>query len=430
MEEEKNVLKGEDALALARQGAEVWNEWAVEHDGWSVDFSSTSALTSRNSGITFDQFIFPGGSTFNGSAMGKNIGFSSVVFKGVADFGNVEFLGNASFFETEFSDSVTFMNANVAELADFSSARFGGYTNFMATRFRGEALFDGAIFHGDTNFNDAVSESALFLGGSAFYKTAVFDTMIVNSVCEISDVTFHKDASFVSCKFNSALMMEGTEFGVVPDFRSTKMENHVSMDNIEVNFNGQWLCRFWRASEKDQDAAKYRRRKEMAILAQDHRQEQNFFAMEQKAMRGTRYKGIAVVPSLLYETFSDFGRSLARPAGCLLGVWLLFAAAYFKAVPATKGVHISLFGAKQISWQEWADFLSSFGGRLSSSMLYSASQILPFLSASREVKARAVKHLFADKVPDYLGWLNITEGLFAFIFLFLIGLALRNRFRI
>lgn len=356
MTEEEKVLKGEDALALARQGKDVWNEWAIDHLGWEVDFSKVDFNTDDNKDISFVSFIFPAGANFFGAEFCKDTEFTDATFSGFANFPGATFRGDVLFLQVTFS----------------------GLALFRKATFSGQAKFSGATFNG-VNFIRA---------------------------------TFVGEASFTSSVFNSGLLLDETTFAKVPDFQSMKTDHHVSMDSIEVAFNGKGLLKFWEQAMNNTDAAKYRRLKEMAVLAQDHEQEQNFFALEQKAMREVRYKGAALIPGLFYETLSDFGRSLKKPIVGVFALWLVFACFHFSVG------YMSYFDAPSL-------------GRLSlASLLYSGTQILPFVGSAGGARSWAAQELFYDGVPGCVHALNVVEGLCAFVFLFLIGLALRNRFRI
>lgn len=453
---EQKYLTTEDALELARSGDHVWNTWADAHPGWHVDFCEVDFTIPANQFISFKRFRFPGVTDFTFAKFGSGTGFShtkfngdvnfdsvgfleSVVFheadfEGNTDFRNTEFYsytsfddarfrGDVSYFETKFHEYVGFRNAAFSKTADFRFTKFKDLAAFYGCQFDREVNFDNASFVGKALFAEVTFRSDTVFVGSRFEAGAYFnDTRIdgefifvesmVSGTLDFSSATFQQAAAFDSTQFSSALVLDGTAFASIPDFRSTKMNFHVSMDSLEVFYRGETFWRWWKQGGKLDDAPKYRRLKEMAILAQDHRQEQNFFAMEQKAMRGTRYKGLAVIPSLLYETFSDFGRSITRPAIGLTSVWMLSALTYL----------LASLGARET--------LNNLACSVSSALLYSATQILPFVSGSSEVKKRAVDALFFGDVPDWLGWVNLGEGLLAFIFLFLIGLALRNRFRI
>jgi hypothetical protein len=84
------------------------------------------------------------------------------------------------------------------------------------------------------------------------------------------------------------------------------------------------------------------------------------------------------------------------------------------------------YKAKQIpklATDGWADWVQA--------ALLSASNSLPFLPQSRELRTGALQALYDTTDPSsFIDALMITQGVLSFIFLFLIGLGLRNRFRL
>ena len=67
---------------------------------------------------------------------------------------------------------------------------------------------------------------------------------------------------------------------------------------------------------------------------------------------------------------------------------------------------------------------------LGSSFIFSASQMLPLIPTSRIAREAAAIELFSSHIPGCLYFLTVVQSILAFVFLFLIGLALRNRFRL
>ena len=161
------------------------------------------------------------------------------------------------------------------------------------------------------------------------------------------------------------------------------------------------------ARDKD-DVDRYRILKELASKAGDHEREQAFFAMELKAKRYYETTGPALWLSYLYEWVSDFGRSLWRPLLGLGVLWVVFGWVY--AQLATQSV----------------------GNAWEHGLKLSASVLVPFVAAARTSYREAKDVLFGvNETTDLLlDVFVITEGIFGLAFVFLIGLALRNRFRI
>ncbi|MBL4808282.1 MAG: pentapeptide repeat-containing protein, partial [Rhodobacteraceae bacterium] len=158
-EDNPKTLPKAEALALARQGKDVWNKWADENPGMAVDFSYHEFKDGR---VSFSRFIFPGAAVF-----------LSAIFDDVS-FHNAEFRGGP----------VDFSRANFRTgTADFNGVKFGsGHTYFIGTEFRGGgAYFVGAVFGGGNCafsgakfIGDAFFMRANFSGGKASFLEAEF----------------------------------------------------------------------------------------------------------------------------------------------------------------------------------------------------------------------------------------------------------------
>lgn len=408
----KKVLTGEEALVLARQGHDAWNKWAYDHKGWEVSFGDADFDDEKNNLISFNRFFFPGPAYFDYVKFHDQPWFHRAVFASIASFNDAEFLGDSGFGDAWFLDEAQFANAVFSGYTEFWHTTFGSTANFSGVKFAGDVEFFFTTFLDGGEFERVEFSGAAGFDYAVFEDWACFEKVTFGGWVSLRDAKFLKGATFENSSFRSALDLDRASFFELPDFQRTKLDRHVSMDSIEVKFFGQKLWKFWQKAIDERDAAKYRRLKEMAVLAQDHFQEQNFFAMEQKAMRETRYIGAAMIPGLLFETLSDFGRSLKRPAFWLVAVWLVFAACFlfvgYKSYTVTPSL-VSLILA---------------------ALLYSGAQLVPFVGNAGGAKVWSAGQLFFENVPGHIHLLGLLEGLCAFILIFLIGLGLRNRFRI
>ncbi|NQW00818.1 MAG: hypothetical protein HQ483_14025 [Rhodospirillales bacterium] len=123
-----------------------------------------------------------------------------------------------------------------------------------------------------------------------------------------------------------------------------------------------------------------------------------FFACELIAKRGHETTGLSLVASYLYQGFSDFGRSVSRPLVTLLLSWI-FSAMYLAPCPAA-GLCV----------------------KAGDGLIKAASFLFPFLGAARNELMKDMP--VGDLIVGFgLGGIGV-------LCLFLIGLALRNRFRI
>lgn len=302
----------------------------------------------------------------------STISFSDFQFPGQVFFFYSNF-HNVDFTRAVFKGDAWFSNATFSELGIFHLTTFEGETRFHSTVFKERASFVGSQFHQETWFLDA-----------AFNKGVVF-----------MQAYFKKTANFSGTVFVGLTAWEHVQFDIVPDFRRTTFSLHVTLNEMKVKST--------RHIDSD-DADKFRRLKEIAAIAKDHDREQEFFAQELRAKLGHEVHGLSQLLYELYEVLSDYGRSVFQPSLFLLTTWWGFGAWYAMGFGKAKSV---------------------FDG-----MLYSASVLLPFLPGGKARSAALEKKLFDGQVPDGVFVLSMIEGALGLLFLFLIGLALRNRFRL
>jgi len=135
-----------------------------------------------------------------------------------------------------------------------------------------------------------------------------------------------------------------------------------------------------------------------------------FAADENRANRW--HEGLSTVPGsildILYSASSDYGQSILRPTIGLGGLTLLSA--------------LGFWGASD----RWS--LGCFSDALSLSL----ANTVAFLPVSRAIRVDAQEALFGVGVDPGLliDLMMIAQASLSFVFLFLIGLGLRNRFRL
>ena len=115
-------------------------------------------------------------------------------------------------------------------------------------------------------------------------------------------------------------------FHQVPDFTSSIFDRPPDVSGMEVlALKKKWIWPWWKADEDE--GAKFRKLKAMALAANDHEKDGEFFAYEMLAKRGydVANKGrFALFINWLYFTFSNFGQSYLRPAIALGFNFLMF----------------------------------------------------------------------------------------------------------
>lgn len=193
-------------------------------------------------------------------------------------------------------------------------------------------------------------------------------------------------------------------FGKVPDSRNSKFDIPPILYDIRVDPTGK------RKAEAE-DADKYRRLKLLASDAKDFQSELRFFADELRAKRGFETEGgPAILLNKLYECSSNFGQGVALPFAWLLVLILVsFVVRVGACLPS--------------SWDALAPHFAM------------AVADTGLLVGSEKWAIRAGALPEAVKACSYeYGWWQHAGALLqsgvGLALLFLIGLGLRNRFRI
>ena len=418
-----NVLEGQDAMDLYEQGRDAWNKWAKDHPGWTVDF--TGAEFTDEDELSFDGFSFPGSTLFKSATFTTSkVSFEGAIFRGDitsfkgADFksgstefsktfflskkvvfDNSSFSGNVEFYTTRFyNHEISFVETDFEGVSTaFSSARFKSKdVSFIYTNFSGKTihLFDCWFFTKSITFLNSYCDGDFMIGGTNFIKS--------------------KHTSFNGLKIKGSLLLKDIIFQVVPDFRNLSVNQPPLVNNMVVKYktHSSHAKRKW--AEDFQHSDMYRKLKSMAMEAKNHDMEIEFFAMEERAKRGWHKNWFQYLPTLLYDFFSDFGRSISRPFFWLIIVWLFSAGAFLCALTNT-----------------WSWSCS----QIKNSLLLSASHLFPFFPWSRGNRDKLIKAISdtdidEDAVVASVEAIAYLESFLALIFVFLIGLALRNRFRL
>jgi hypothetical protein len=311
---------------------------------------------------------FDRGVSFDGFLFSQRADFGAAMFSGtVVSFHSATFLSGASFFQARFSD---------ASSANFGYATFADEANFGSARF-GEAFFRLATF----------SDSAYF--GATFSGIASFES-----------AQFLSENSFINAKFADRTTFVGTAFRTdVPDFRGATMHEAT-----------EWHGSIWpkpphgRVDAQAQVYAYERLKQEMERLKK-HEDEQRFFRKELRARRelARPWSGEWTM-NFLYQVFSNYGDSIALPLIWLFGLFATGGAVFYL-------IHSTSPGAAILTM--WHAAALSFGN------------IFPFVPITKELMS-------ANPV---IGWsriekaIAVAQTLLGTPLLFLLGLALRNRFR-
>ena len=477
----------------------------------AADFRSASFLDLAD----FRSAAFSGAAGFRSAAFSGEAGFRSAAFSSTADFRSAAFSGAADFRSTAFSDRADFAIAAFSGAADFESATFSERADFGAVTFSRSAVFQSAMFSERALFHSAAfsdladfwsaafSDAADF-GSAAFADVAVFWSATFSDQADFQSAAFSDQAVFTQAQFSgfasfagasfkqaavftavqgregSAFTLENAVFHQIPDFIQAHFQEAPRLDNVRVSQNGDALS-FWRAPltwlrglvtvNKDPDlSARWRNLKRLAIQAHDHERELDFFAGEVLSQRWVSDKplpwfwkdrdgrrrlswpnGERFWFGVLYQLFSNFGRSILRP----LAVWVLLILA-FAVIDLDAHFDVQQqagaagYPAGVIEWGAAGapalDCVAGEGTPWSAALYVSASKAMVLTAFSNSAgqqyaeaclygthpaaKDGELPEQFMPVVPESVLWWTAPQLLLSTALIVLFLMAIRNHFRI
>ena len=325
--------------------------------------------------------------------------------KPAVDFSGHEF-GTISFESFRFPGPAQFSRAVFNEVTSFRTAKFHGDANFNDAKFKASACFDHARFHEFANFGSATFEKEFLVNGATF-----------SSEVHFNDATFNH-SEFTGAQFDYSLTrMTDAKFKHVPDFRAASFETPPLFQRVDIKYTlapsaSGWQRWMSRAAGAD-DAVRFRRLKELAAEWRDHERELKYFANELRAKRFHETEDFGgVTINWTYDLLSNFGQSIGRPIFGLFVltflVWLVIMATYSTICGAT--------------WEQWK----------AAAVLSLTDWGLLLGSDKWETRTNAFKALCGEKCQFGSGaaLLAYIQSAASLALLFLLGLGLRNRFKI
>jgi hypothetical protein len=312
----------------------------------SATFSGTARFDSATfSGTWFTSATFSGNAWFTSATFSGDTLFDSATFSGDASFDSATFSGTARFDSATFS-RVNFKEARFYKAAFFSDARFAENAVFETARFASNAFFVRAVFQDTADFSLVKFDQYADFGRVQFHCAANFNAVRGDRAFSLAEVTFEHVPDFIQAHFEEAPRLDNLTVvaRMIPAFPALgrrKGENGEDIEPTRIQKTRHWLKRkrtlpsrilrgVWpRLMNADRDIpARWRALKRLALQAHDQDREHEFFAQE---IRSARFAGDWPVPwpvwkasvwlgffrfwfGILYGLFSNYGRSVARPA--------------------------------------------------------------------------------------------------------------------
>ncbi|MHB8272771.1 pentapeptide repeat-containing protein [Bradyrhizobium sp.] len=358
----------------------------------------------------FIGFLCTSEANFNSATFSGEAGFRSAVFSGYANFESATFSGEAGFISATFSvaanfksvtfsDDAYFISATFSGNAVFKSATFSGYAYFLSATFSGYIYFDSATFSGYTYFDSATFSGYTHFISATFSHEAGFKSATFSSNAYFNSATFSGEAGFMNAAFAANTVFAKAHFtGGVPDFRGAKMHEAT-----------EWHGVHWPSAPQDRTTAQaqvyaYERLKLEMERLRKHEDEYRFFRME---LRARRELALPLSPewflNYLYEATSDYGLSIGRPLYWLAGLFVIGASVFY-----TTHTGVAALSLEAIPHAAALSF----------------ANIIPFVPITHDITTKVAVGL--SRTEKIVG---VVQTLLGAPLLFLLGLALRNRFR-
>ena len=325
--------------------------------------------------MEFRETVFNANVSFSGTRFSSGVRFDDTTFKASAAFREANFLGTTEFFDSRFVGYAGFERTCFTRGCRFVGGTFDAYAKFTNAKFEADSAFTSLVFNGRVGF-----EEARF--GQTAHATAC--------QADFSDSTFNRPVSFRGAQFNSrypilagTLLHERSFFSVTPRLwpKASALRRELKRAAGLLN-HAKESCSVIRHSLANQglpEAAHFFFRREMHF-----------------ALRAAHWP--RKIPYLLYWLLSNFGHSIVRPSLGLLALFMLSWLA-LSLGPCTPGDGCP---------EPWRHALLNTVG-----VFASARQYYP------ECGVEGIKPI-----------LSTLQSIISFVLLFLLGLGLRQRFRV
>ena len=474
-----------ESYALFKSGQCKWNEWAsniskdcpvggTESSAWKdwearavanfqgvtfselVDFSGFEFPAEVSfkgakfkSGVFFEHAKFHGIVSFDESQFGNEapeslakVSFKGANFKGDALFRKTNFLCASWFFYSDFESRVDFSEAIFHQDArfyrlkfnqhvSFSRATFKKIAQFWKIRLEDESSFTKASFHGLTWFISSAFKGNTSFSSSTFHGNADFRQCTFENGATFANIDCKSDVDFSGIQSRSLFQLNHAKFLSVPEFDQANFMEPPRLHRIQIKLNHgrsvlQFIKKFWKGEQGQE--ARWRTLKRLALQAHDYIREQEFHANEIRMRRGTtdQFWKVSYLFGILYELFSNFGQSIARPL-CLWAFGIILSAVGYRNL-----YYYQATGKFwQFSWLEtpieiWTAALGLALHRGLPAVSGLGNRLPDYHSVLYNVGSRYGQ---ASLSPSFEALLGQVQVLFSTAMIFLFLLALRNRFR-
>lgn len=393
---------------LTKKDQETIEDLANAHGGHPefkhgyMDFSNIEFSTIDLSGLTFVYSEF----------RGANFGGERSSLKEARFFGQ-------TYFDGAIFDNIDFWGAKFDAPVDFDSTQFKSMATFINVEFMGGASFKNALFENYVRFDDSKFEERYFSGNSTVPVLTNFSNAKFMGGAIFREVLFGNNEKTYSRKIwpERRVDFSNAEFKTTTDFRRTSFGGAPAFFNATLHEDTDFSRIDWKKAETNNISADYairawERLELMMSKLEKPLERHQFFRLKMRARRRVDNWFLRVL-NRLFEVTADYGWSVWR--ACMF--WFLH---WF-------GSSIVLYlnaGTKAIKADCWDLAKAALGtGFANAHAFLGLATGEGYLAGCREVMEK-------NNTFGFLAAIGTIEAFFGPIFLFLLLLTLRNRFRL
>lgn len=322
-----NAITKAGCLALAKKGCRVWNAWRKSfpqsfHNDNLIDFSDHDFSTENMAfwGYDFGDFanfsraIFPPNFLFSKSIFGKScsfvgarfghsVNFDEAIFSAGSDFRCAQFGINASFFRVNFKENTLFLGAIFGPNTQFLEVKFDGLVSFVALSWEQVKIIAEL---NEENFLCTKKYSSSFNGApDCFHQIDFSGAQFLGKPADNGETS----VDFSGRKFLGKTLFSKINSDSCPViFRSIP-----KFHECEIYPDTRIIDAIFPEPTGSEDAiGAYRTLKQSFSKKQAIREEQHFFRleMEEEMLRQT---GLKRCLFRVYKELSDYGFSITLP---------------------------------------------------------------------------------------------------------------------
>ena len=346
--------------------------------------------------VDFDRSQFSKFVLFNGAKFQSEASFRETQFRGLATKAGIS-LGGVAFSKAQFCDGTCFDDASFNVRAEFEDVRFQSTTMFANTRFLDQASFERSTFVGEASFETARFDESPNFNSAAFQSSTSFKGAVFGKPPRFFETKLHEDTNFGDIDWRVS------ESSYAPDrkIRSSLPPNHPNT----TQSGGKDIESVIRAWDRL-----------ILIMSSLERSPERhlFYRLRMRAQRWRDGQSMLSFVNWLFDATSEYGWSVPRALGSWCCHWLVGGVLLFFGTSATL-----------CEGEGWLVLLQAV------STSFANAHLLLGLASEEGYLHEALEGLKeASNSLSLVKAVGVIQSFLGPMFLFVVLLTLRNRFRI